>query len=583
MQAQPWKRTDSRPFEALVTQGQLSRDDFQAALAKVRKGGTDLENLLIDTYHVSADTLRAALSNFHGCPTAPDASHAEADPALLKHLNLDYLKANHWIPLLRDQTSVVVATDDPYDMDRRLDVQRAFPGMTIRFAIGLRRDIRQFLVRASGEAPARTISAILGELKHESQDVEEEHQTARVVRENDSTIVRLANQIICDAYRAGASDIHIEPSSGGKDTAVRFRVDGSCSTYMMIPAHCRRAIVSRVKIMASLDIAERRKPQDGKIKFKLPGAQDIELRVATIPTAGRNEDVVLRILTGKGPMLLEAMDLTEQTLHALTRIAEKPYGIILCVGPTGSGKTTTLHALLRHINTDDRKVWTAEDPIEITQEGLRQVQVQPKIGFTFAAAMRAFLRADPDVIMIGEMRDKETAEIALEASLTGHLVLSTLHTNSAVETVVRLLDMGCDAFNFADAMLGILAKRLCKRLCGGCKEAYHPDREEYETLIQGFGPERWDRLGVVFDDGFTLFRARGCEACNQSGFKGRLGLHELLLGTEEMKGLIHSQARSGTLLKAALSEGMTTLVQDGIEKVLQGETTYGQVRRVAIK
>ena len=241
--------------------------------------------------------------------------------------------------------------------------------------------------------------------------------------------------------------------------------------------------------MANLDIAERRKPQDGKIRFKVDKDNEIELRVATLPTSDNNEDVVMRILTAKLQMSLEEMGLAERTVEALKRMADHPYGLILCVGPTGSGKTTTLHAILAYLNTDARKIWTAEDPIEITQDGLRQLQVHPKIGLTFEAALRSFLRADPDVIMIGEMRDKETAEVALEASLTGHLVLSTLHTNSAVETVVRLLDMGCDPFNFADALLGVMAKRLCKRICQECKEPYHPTREEFDELVHSYGEE----------------------------------------------------------------------------------------------
>src|SRR5947199_10559025 len=352
---------------------------------------------------------------------------------------------------------------------------------------------------------------------------------------------------------------------------------------MKIPQSYRRAIVSRLKIMASLDIAERRKPQDGKIKFKLGGNKEIELRVATIPTAGYNEDIVMRILAASEPLPLDKMGFSERNLKELGRIADKPYGIMLCVGPTGSAKTTTLHSVLGHINTPERKIWTAEDPVEITQYGLRQVQVHSKIGLTFAAAMRSFLRADPDVIMVGEMRDKETADIAIEASLTGHLVLSTLHTNSAVQTVIRLLDLGCDAFNFADTMLGVLAQRLCKRICLHCKEAYRPSRAEYEELVYGYGAEYWTRLGIEFGDAFRLFRGRGCEVCNHTGFKGRIALHELLLGTEEMKTLIQSRARTNQMLKLALEEGMTTLVQDGIEKALQGHTTYKQVKAVAIK
>lgn len=338
-----------------------------------------------------------------------------------------------------------------------------------------------------------------------------------------------------------------------------------------------------MKIMANLDISERRKPQDGKIRYKLAKSREIELRIATLPTAGGNEDVVMRLLTTQEPIPLDAMDFSPDVLGSLKALSEKPYGIILCVGPTGSGKTTTLHGLLRHINTDDRKIWTAEDPIEITQDGLRQVQVHPQIGFSFAAALRAFLRADPDVIMIGEMRDRETANTAIEASLTGHLVLSTLHTNSAVETVTRLLDMGCDSFNFADAMQGVVAKRLCKRLCEQCKEAYHPTRVEYDELVQGYGTTYWDRTGVAYTDEWMLYRGRGCEFCNQSGFKGRIPLHELLIGSPEIKTLIQSKARTAEILEAAMGAGMSTLVQDGIHKVLRGITSYRHVRMVAMQ
>jgi type II secretory ATPase GspE/PulE/Tfp pilus assembly ATPase PilB-like protein len=304
-------------------------------------------------------------------------------------------------------------------------------------------------------------------------------------------------------------------------------------------------------------------------------------RRSTIPTSGGNEDIVLRLLTQKDIMPLEAMEFSPDTLQAVKELSERPYGIFLCVGPTGSGKTTSLHAILRHINTDERKIWTAEDPIEITQEGLRQVQVHPKIGFTFAAAMRAFLRADPDVIMIGEMRDKETADTAIEASLTGHLVLSTLHTNSAVETVTRLLDMGCDAFNFADTMLGVLAMRLCKRLCPHCTEPYRPTRQEYDELARDYGPLYWDRLKVPYGDEWMLYRGKGCDVCNGSGFKGRVAIHELLIGTEEIKSLIQSRARTAEILGVAMKGGMVTLLQNGIQKVLKGVTTYRQVRAVA--
>jgi type II secretory ATPase GspE/PulE/Tfp pilus assembly ATPase PilB-like protein len=277
------------------------------------------------------------------------------------------------------------------------------------------------------------------------------------------------------------------------------------------------------------------------------------------------------------------MGFSDRNLAAIKVIAAKPYGIILCVGPTGSGKTTTLHSVLGFINTPDIKIWTAEDPVEITQYGLRQVQVQPKINFTFAAAMRAFLRADPDVIMVGEMRDKETADIGIEASLTGHLVMSTLHTNSAVETVTRLLDMGCDSFSFADAMLGVLAQRLTRRICKDCKEQYVGTPEEYEEIRQGYGIEHWDKLGIPQDNTFRLARGKGCETCNRTGFKGRVALHELLLGSDKLKRMIQTKARTEEMLKNAIEEGMTTLMQDGVQKALLGQTTFKEVKAVAIK
>ena len=570
-------------LDTLVYRGIISQVDVLAAVDDSKGGAVDLETALLDRYHVPKDALGSALSDFYQCPYLPYDERTVIDADLLKTLNHDYLRKSFWLPITRRGSLIDVLTSDPHDLDKGWDVRRTFPGMTIRYAVGLRRDIEQFLDLAKGQGTSGSIGAILGELINEIHLEPAIDPVSGGIDENDSAIVRLTNQVIAEADRLGASDIHIEPYADRKDMAVRLRIDGACSTFMKIPAAYRRAVVSRIKVMANLDIAERRKPQDGKIRYRLAKDREIELRVATLPTSGQDEDVVLRLLTAKQPMPLDAMEFAPATLQAIQAIAEKPHGIILCVGPTGSGKTTTLHAILKHINTDERKIWTAEDPIEITQDGLRQVQVHPKIGLTFAAAMRAFLRADPDVIMIGEMRDKETADIAIEASLTGHLVLSTLHTNSAVETVVRLLDLGCDSFNFADAMLGVLAQRLCKRICLQCKEAYHPSRQEYDELVQGYGLHERERWGIADALSMTLYRGRGCDMCNRTGFKGRVPLHELLIGSEEMKSRIQSKARTAEMLSVAMQEGMITLVQDGIQKVLQGVTTYRQVRSVAMK
>lgn len=575
-------------FDYLVANNRITQAELDSAIAETRRGQTDIETLLIEKYKVPKAEIGKSLSHFYRCPHMEYDERIVIDPELLKNLNVDYLKKSFWLPVKKDKNTIEILIDDPNDLDKVQDIKRIFPGQHIRFAVGLRCDITQFIRLATGEVPVSTsagsITEILGELVSEAQQEQQEEAISSTVDENDSAIVRLANQIIADAYRLGCSDIHIEPYGDKRETVVRFRIDGSCSEYMKIPASYRRAIVSRIKIMANLDIAERRKPQDGKIKFKLSEGKEIELRVATVPTAGYNEDVVMRILAASEPIPLDKMGFSPRNLAELKKLAEKPYGIILCVGPTGSGKTTTLHSVLGYINKPERKIWTAEDPVEITQYGLRQVQVHPKIGLTFAAAMRAFLRADPDVIMVGEMRDRETADIGIEASLTGHLVFSTLHTNSAVETVTRLLDMGCDSFSFADAMLGILAQRLCKRICQDCKEEYSASEEEYQELVSGYGPESWSKtLGIKYNSSFKLYRGKGCDKCNRTGFRGRLAIHELLIGTDRMKRLIQNKAKTEEMLRVALEEGMTTLVQDGIEKVLQGHTTYKQVKAVAIK
>ncbi len=574
-----WTRSirDYAVYRTLISQATL--DD---AIEAVASQEIELEALLLNCYHVSEEELGAALSQYYHCPFLSLDEYTIAEAGLMKNLSLDYLKEHAWIPLQRHGAVLHIVANDPQDYERVLDIQRAFPGTTITFSVGLRRDIERLLSAETSRPRIGSLADTLGELAIEAGSEPASQSESAHGYENDSVIIRLVNQVIAEAHRLGASDIHVEPYADRKDVSVRFRVDGTCFTSMRIPSAYRRAVVSRIKIMANLDIAESRKPQDGKIRFNVPRNHDIELRVATLPTSGNNEDVVLRLLSMKETMPLEGMEFSPDVLRAVKELSERPHGIILCVGPTGSGKTTTLHAVLKHINTDERKIWTAEDPVEITQEGLRQVQVHSKIGFTFAAAMRAFLRADPDVIMIGEMRDKETADIAIEASLTGHLVLSTLHTNSAVETVTRLLDMGCDSFNFADSMLGILAQRLCKAICSSCKEAYQPSRQEYDELACGYGTEEWAKLGIACSD-LQLYRGRGCELCNRTGFKGRVAIHELLLASDELKRLVQSRSKTATMLRQAMQEGMVTLVQDGIRKILKGVTTYRQVRAVAIK
>jgi type II secretory ATPase GspE/PulE/Tfp pilus assembly ATPase PilB-like protein len=572
---------DQHLLDVLVCRGSISQADSDRTVEEATGTGADIESLLLERHHMPKEILGAILSDYYQCPYLPFDERTVIDAELVRALNHDYLEKNLWLPVARRGQLLDVLTHDPHDLERGWDVRRSFPGMTIRYSVGLRRDIERFLGALPASGKGAAIGTLLTQLVEEVPPEPPVEASAGPVDENDSLIVRLTSHLITEADRLGASDLHLEPCIGKKEMNIRFRVDGTCFTYTKVPAVYRRALVSRIKIMANLDIAERRKPQDGKIRFKLGGQRTIELRVATLPTAGGNEDAVLRLLTAKEPIPLDAMEFMPVTLQTIKGLAEKPHGIFLCVGPTGSGKTTLLHAILKHINTEERKIWTAEDPIEISQEGLRQLQIHQKIGLDFATAMRAFLRADPDVIMIGEMRDKETADIAIEASLTGHLVFSTLHTNSAVETVIRLLDLGCDPFNFADAMLGVLATRLCKRICAACQESYRPSLEEYEELLEGQSMA----AGILVPeyDQLLLSRGRGCEQCHRSGFRGRVPLHELLVGTDGMKQLIQSRARTSDMLGAAIHHGMQTLLGDGIRKVIQGVTTYRQVRAVAAK
>jgi type II secretory ATPase GspE/PulE/Tfp pilus assembly ATPase PilB-like protein len=574
-------------FEALVVAGCLKRDELEEALKQAQAQQVPIENVLLQRHRLNKKVLGAALSAFYRCPfmeydetRVPPREHVQA-------ISPSYLKANFWIPLQVGDDSVTVMIDDPQATSKIQDIRRVFPGKVIERVVGFQDDILKYVNRIyESPRPHRvneSLSTILGQL--DDQDLAElpETKEEQLIKENDSAVVRLVNQIIVEAWKQGASDIHIEPAGSDRETTIRFRVDGRCFEYLRVPPAYRRALISRIKIIAGLDIAERRKPQDGKIKFQ-HSERAFELRVATIPTAGpSNEDVVLRLLTAEKPKSLDQLYMTPRNHREFRAMLGKPHGLILCVGPTGAGKTTTLHSALSLINTPERKIWTAEDPVEITQPGLRQVQVQPKIGFNFAAAMRAFLRADPDVIMVGEIRDDETAEVAMEASLTGHLVLSTLHTNSAVETVTRLLEMGIDPFNFADSLLGVMAQRLARTICSDCKEAYHGSKEEFEVLAHAFGEAEFVSLGFAYNDQFRLYRGRGCASCRNTGYKGRIGLHELLVVTEKIKKLIHVRVSAAELLDAAFFEGMTTLVQDGVLKVLDGWSDYNQVKAVAMR
>ena len=574
--------------EALLQEKLITEQQLQQALLQQKKDRRlALGEILIRMGVIDKETIRWMLVKKLGIPFVTLKTF-EIDTGVLTLIPESIARDLAVMPLCRTGQTLIVAMENPINWEP-LDALRFHSGLKIEPVLALGEEITAAIeAHYAAAREATAAKEMASELAQESANGEPIEEP---VHESDSALVRMVNKMIADAYGQGVSDIHIETYPGRKNTRVRFRKDGVLRLYTEIPAHFRSALVSRIKIMSQLDIAERRKPQDGKIDFRNFGYVNMELRVATIPTANGIEDVVMRVLAGAELMPLEGLGLAADSLEHLKRIAAKPYGMFLVCGPTGSGKSTTLHTILRHINTPERKIWTAEDPIEITQEGLRQVQVNARIGWTFAAALRSFLRADPDVIMVGEMRDEETASSAIKASLTGHLVFSTLHTNSAAESIARLLDMGMDPFNFADALLGVLSQRLARSLCTACRKPRTATADEIDELAQEYcvdtpvKPEtaiqRFRRLFAGTAGGFTLFSAAGCARCNNTGYQGRLGLHELLVVTPVIKRLIHSRAVAEEIARVAITEGMRTLKQDGIEKILLGRTDIAQIRAVA--
>jgi type II secretory ATPase GspE/PulE/Tfp pilus assembly ATPase PilB-like protein len=572
-------------FDYLIANSILTERDLETVISNARKSKKPVENVLMTDLQVSKDDIGKSLAAYYKTRFIPFDERMVIPGEVLKGLRASFLKNNVFVPVSQNGAKVVIAMENPDYLPARDTIRRLIPGKDFEYCVALKEEIFRMIdlffnvKRSSLMEEGGSIEEILGQL--ESSDDEAVDEAERF-SEEDSAIVQLVNKMIVDAYNRNASDIHIEPRHGKQNAHIRFRIDGACQLYQTIPYTYKRAIVSRLKIMSDLDISERRLPQDGKIKFKKYAPLDIELRVASIPTAGGNEDVVLRILAGGEPISLEKMGMSERNYKVFVEMITKPYGIVLVVGPTGSGKTTTLHAALHFINKPETKIWTAEDPVEITQEGLRQVQVHPKIGFDFATAMRSFLRADPDVIMVGEMRDHETVATGIEASLTGHLVFSTLHTNSAPETITRLLDMGMDPFNFADALLGVLAQRLVRTLCPDCREKYNPTSEEFETLVRAYEGD-FDKLGITHNRELVLCRPKGCPRCGNTGYRGRTGIHEILVGSDALKSLIQSRARMEEIRVQAVEDGMTTLMQDGIRKVFLGMTDLIQVRKVCIK
>ena len=591
-------------YDYLIADAVLSAGEFELASRQARKKAMDVETVLTEEFQVKNAAIGAALSKYFGVPYEAFKSDRIKPMELLRNLKREYVDANQWLPIDDTKEGLVILCLDPERIRSSRIASNVFPRARLQYRVTTVKDFKETVNQFYGTADMGDMGDIgdmLSGLDDESLDLDS-GGSDEVSAAADNELVKLVNKVIIEAFQMGASDIHIEPYPGKGKTEIRLRKDGELERYIEIPASYRAAIVARIKIMCDLDISEKRRPQDGKIKFKKFGPLDIELRVATIPTAGGVEDIVMRILAAGEPIPLDKLGLTPLNHQNLVKTVEKPYGLFFVCGPTGSGKTTSLHSVLKHLNTPDTKIWTAEDPVEITQKGLRQVQVNRKAGLDFAVVMKAFLRADPDIIMVGEMRDKETTSTGIEASLTGHLVFATLHTNSAPESIIRLLDMGMDPFNFSDALLGILAQRLARRLCS-CREPYVPEGAELKSFIteycdelhntKPFKTDAKTAMETIYkqwvkdygnDKGqLQLYKPVGCDKCNGGGLKGRVGLHELLVATDPVKKLIQEHARVADMLAQCLEDGMRTLKQDGMEKCLMGLTHIKEVRAVCIK
>ncbi|MDO9031263.1 MAG: GspE/PulE family protein [Hydrogenophaga sp.] len=543
-----------------------------------------LGEILLEIGAVTPEAIRKVLVEQLGVPSV-NLARFQYDPNAIKAISSELAHKYQVMPLFLSDKRIAIGIENPLSWEALHELE-FFTKLKVDPAIATHEDlqaaIKQFYGGTSKEEQIANLVEKLGQ-----EGTEGVVSVLQSVTDSDNTLVRMVNKMIVDAFDQGASDIHIESGAADKPSRVRFRVDGVMAPYTNVPPNFRSALVSRLKIMSELDISEHRRPQDGRIRFDDFGPRHIELRVIMMPTANGLEDVVMRLLAPPRALSIDQLSLSPRDLSALKAIAGRSYGLLFVCGPTGSGKTTTLHSLLSFINTPERKIWTVEDPIEITQEGLCQVQVNTKLDLTFPNVLRSFMRADPDVIMVGETRDPETARTVIAASLTGHLVFSTMHTNSAAESIIRLLDFGLDPFNFSDALLGVVGQRLVRRLCTACSTARVASSEEMDTLAHEYCRDtqtepqemvtRWRSRYGAADGSVMLHAPVGCPVCDDSGYKGRMGVYEVLIATPAIKAKIQSRATVAEVQQNAIDDGMITFEQDAIEKILQGFLDLKQV------
>ncbi len=554
--------------DVLVEQGWLSPEALEEGLEAQAENGERLGQILVQQKKITEPQLLNALSLQLDLEVMESIDDKELRFDLVEQLPIQYLKKHEIFPFQSEDGTLRIAVNDPLDLEVLDDLRILYGQNEIRAVLVPAREILSAINRTYGQAndTADKIMQDLG-MEGDSQHLFTELEVGEDLLDetSEAPIIKLVNHIFSQAVKSQASDIHIEPYQ--QHLQVRFRLDGVLHNVLSPPRRLHAAIVSRIKVMARLDIAEKRLPQDGRTDVKI-GERLVDVRVSCLPTAF-GERVVLRLLEKSGKLLrMEEIGLTAWALAEMKRLLNLSHGIILVTGPTGSGKTTTLYAALSYINSPDKNILTIEDPIEYQLDGIGQMQVNPKINLTFASGLRSMVRQDPDVILVGEIRDRETAEIAIHAALTGHLVFSTLHTNDSASAVTRLTDMGIEPFLVSTAVRAIIAQRLVRLLCPHCKETYEPEEAQ------------WAELGSSREVAGPIFRADGCEKCLETGYRGRTGIYEFLLLSEAIRGLVLNTSDANQINRAARAEGMASLREDGINKVMEGRTTISEVLRV---
>ncbi|MEK3883606.1 type II secretion system ATPase GspE [Paenibacillus sp. PL2-23] len=543
--------------DLLVESMIISEAQLQEALQEQRQTKQKLGDLLISQGYITEQQLIEVLEFQLGIPHV-SLYKFQIDPAVTQIIPESMARRYQAIPLQKEGGRLMVAMADPLDYFA-IEELRMSTGFRIEPAISTRDELQRAIARHYGLQDS--MNQMLVDLSG-SDDIQENE-----ILDEDSPVVRLVNQMIQQAVQLRASDIHVDPSE--HNVTIRYRIDGVLRTERSVPKQMQGFITARLKIMAKLNIAERRLPQDGRIKMHVD-FKAVDIRVSSLPTI-HGEKIVLRILDlSTGVKSIDQLGFSSRNLTLFQSMIDKPYGILLITGPTGSGKTTTLYSGLQHLNREDTNIITVEDPVEYQLEGINQVQVSPNIGLTFAAGLRSILRQDPNVVMVGEIRDSETAEIAIRASLTGHLVLSTLHTNDSVSTITRFRDMGIEPYLMASSLLGVVAQRLVRRVCPDCRQA-HPIQEQERIFLQ----HRYAELD-------KLYKGRGCGSCNSTGYRGRVAIHEVLIVDDSIRKLITDGASVLELREAAARQGMIQLMDDGLDKVARGITTLQEVLRETV-